>query len=81
MAVDLHVGLREGQRLARCDAQLQLDEVDVGDQLGDRVLDLQAGVHLQVEELAVLVEELDGAGVDVAAPLGDGARPPRPSRS
>ena len=41
------------------------------DQLGDGVLDLEAGVHLEEEELAVLVEELDGAGVDVAAGLGD----------
>jgi hypothetical protein len=35
------------------------------------VLDLQAGVHLEEVELAVLVQELDGAGVDVAAGLGD----------
>ena len=47
------------------------DEVDARDQLGDGVLDLEAGVHLEEEELAVLVEELDGAGVDVAARLGD----------
>ena len=54
------------------DAQLPLDEVESGDQLGDGVLDLQSGVHLEEEELAVLVEELDRAGVDVAAGL---ARP------
>jgi hypothetical protein len=35
------------------------------------VLDLEAGVHLEEVELAVLVEELDGAGVVVAARLGD----------
>ena len=40
------------------------------DHLGDRVLDLEPGVHLEEEELAVLEEELDGAGVDVAARLG-----------
>jgi hypothetical protein len=34
--------------------------------LGDRVLDLHAGVHLDEVELAVLVEELEGAGVAVA---------------
>ncbi len=34
------------------------------------MLDLQSGVHLEEEELAVLVEELDGPGVDVAAGLG-----------
>ena len=59
------------ERLARRDAQLPLDEVEAGDQLGDRVLDLESGVHLQEEELAVLVEELDGARVHVAAGLGD----------
>ena len=64
------VVLRERQRLARGDAQLQLDEVEADDHLGDRVLDLQAGVHLEEEELAVLEEELDGAGVDVVARVG-----------
>ena len=32
------------------DAQLQLDEVEPGDHLGDRVLDLQPGVHLEEAE-------------------------------
>ena len=35
------------------------------------MLDLEAGVHLEEVELAVLVEELDGAGVDVVAAVGD----------
>ena len=61
---DLVLGHR--QRLAGGDADLPLDEVDPGDRLGDRVLDLQPGVHLEEEELAVLVDELDGAGVVVA---------------
>ena len=61
---------REAERLARGHPQLPLDQVEAGDQLGDRVLDLEAGVHLEEEELAVLVEELDGAGVDVPAGLG-----------
>ena len=44
------------------DRQLQLDEVEPGGGLGDRVLDLQPGVHLQEEEVAPLVgHELDGA--------------------
>ena len=66
---DLVLGEVEG--LARGDADLPGDEVEAGDELGDRVLDLEAGVHLEEEELAVLVEELDGAGVVVAARLGD----------
>jgi hypothetical protein len=50
VAPDAHVVLGERQRLARGDAQLQLDEVEPGDELGGRVLDLQARVHLEVEE-------------------------------
>ena len=52
-------------------ADLLGHEVDARHHLGDGVLDLEAGVHLEEEELAVLEEELDGAGVDVAARLGD----------
>ena len=56
-----------GQRLARGDPQLRADEVDVGDLLGDRVLDLDARVHLDEDVAPVGVEqELDGARVDVA---------------
>ena len=44
--------LCERQPLAGGDAQLPLDEVEAGDELGDRVLDLQARVHLHEVELA-----------------------------
>ena len=43
-----------------------LHEVDAGDHLGHRMLDLEAGVHLDEVELAVLVEELDRAGAAIA---------------
>jgi hypothetical protein len=33
------------------DAHLLLDEIYAGDHLGERVLDLQPGVHLHEEEL------------------------------
>jgi hypothetical protein len=58
--------------------QLQLDQVETGHQLGHRVLDLEAGVHLQEVGLArVGVEqELDGAGVDVADLPGQRHRRP-----
>ena len=49
-----HGVLRDGQRLAGGDPQLPLDEVQPGDQLGDRVLDLQPGVHLHEVELVRL---------------------------
>ena len=59
--------LRERQRLAGGDAQLPLDQVEAGDHLGHRVLDLQAGVHLQEVEVRRRVDdELDRAGADVA---------------
>jgi hypothetical protein len=59
--------------LAGGDQDLLLDDVDAGDHLGDRVLHLHAGVHLDEVELAVLVQELEGAGAavaDAAAGLG-----------
>ena len=62
------VRLRDGKVLARRDADLPLDQVEAGDQLGDRVLDLQPGVHLHEEELVRVVrrqDELDGARADV----------------
>ena len=64
------------ERFAGGDAQLPLDEVEAGDHLGDGVLDLQAGVHLEEVEVAVrLGEAFDGAGVVVAEGLDrlDGA--------
>ncbi len=47
---------------AGCHPQLRLDQVESGGGLGDRVLDLQAGVDLQEREQFVVwtVEELDG---------------------
>ena len=64
--------MSEPERFARRHPELPLDEVEAGDELGDGMLDLQARVHLQEEELAVLVQELHRPGVDVAARLGDG---------
>jgi hypothetical protein len=43
-----------------------VDEVESRHQLRDRVLDLQAGVHLQEKELVARQEELHGPGVLVA---------------
>ncbi|CAH0326693.1 hypothetical protein SRABI128_05502 [Microbacterium sp. Bi128] len=52
------------------DAQLRLDEIDVGDFLGHRVLDLDPGVHFDEYVLAGPLthrvdKEFDGTGVDV----------------
>ena len=68
----------EVEPLAARDADLPLHQVDAGHHLGDRMLDLQARVHLEEVERAVVVEqELDGAGVGVADRLA--RPPPRPS--
>ena len=71
--------LRQRQRLARGDAQLPLDQVQAGHQLGDRMLDLQAGVDLHEVEIAVGADdELHRAGVEVvdrARRLHRGLRP------
>ena len=66
-----------GQGLAAGDAQLRADEVDVGDLLGDGVLDLDPRVHLDEHVAAVgRQQELDRARVDVPdlAGEGDGVR-------
>src|SRR5690606_17917889 len=56
--------LPEGEPLPCRYAQLPLHQVDPGHELGDRVLHLQAGVHLEEVELSIAVEEeLAGAGV------------------
>jgi len=70
--------LREPERLTSRDAELQRDDVEAGDHLGDRVLDLQARVHLEeVEVPDGIDQELDRARVDVPRAFGDahGGRP------
>src|SRR5665647_3158955 len=65
MAVDDDFILRHRQVAAGGDADLLQHEVDVGDHLGDGMLDLDPGVHLDEIELAVLVEEFDGADAEI----------------
>ena len=63
--------LRQRELLAGGDADHLLDEVDAGDQFGDGMLDLQAGVHLEEEEALVLAcDEFHGAGEVVIHGLG-----------
>ena len=71
----------ERQRLARGDADLLLDQVDAGDHFGHRMLDLNAGVHFDEVEVAVLIDdELDRRRVGVVRRLESAARPLRTSR-
>ena len=66
-------GIAVAEFLAVGDAEHLADQVDAGDLLGDRVLDLQTGVDLQEGDRAVRAdEELDRAGADVAGLLEDG---------
>ena len=60
------------ERLALGDAEHLPDQVDPGDLLADRVLDLQPGVDLEEADGAVLPdEELAGARADVAGQAQD----------
>src|SRR2546428_652723 len=64
--------LRERQRLARRDPELERDEIETGDHLRNWVLDLQARVHLEeVEPPVHLDQELHRPGVHVSRALGD----------
>ena len=64
--VNVDVALLERQPLAGGDPNLFLDDVDAGDELGDGMLDLDAGVDFEEEEVALVVEqELERAGVGV----------------
>ena len=59
----LHVALLERELLAGGDADHLFDEIDAGDQLRHRMLDLQPRVHFQEIKAAVLPgDELHGAG-------------------
>ena len=64
-----------GQALAARDADLQLDQVETGDGLGDGVLDLQARIDLEEEVRLAGDEKLHGTHADVADGAGqaDGA--------
>ena len=48
------------------DSDLALNEIEARDRFGDRVLDLDAAVQLEEEEVVALDDELDGSGAAVA---------------
>src|SRR5258708_5267657 len=66
VAVKAHLLLREREGAAGRDLDLLAHQIEPGDHLGDRMLDLKPGVHLDEVESAVLIEELDRPGVAVA---------------
>src|SRR5690606_12819539 len=73
--VPAHGGVVVTELLTVGDPELLADQVDAGDLLGHRVLDLQPGVDLQEGDRAVLADEvLAGAGPDVTGLLEDRLR-------
>ncbi len=66
MAAEDDVLLAERERLAGRDADLLADDVDARHELRDRVLDLEARVHLEEEEALADEQPLDRAGAAVA---------------
>ena len=71
--VRVRLGVGVVERLAVRDPELLTDEVDAGDLLGDRVLDLEAGVDLEEGDVPVRPdEELARARADVAGLAEDG---------
>src|SRR3569623_2559884 len=65
MTVDDDVLLRAGQVTACSDTNLFQHEIDACNHFSDRMLDLDAGVHFDEIELAVLVKELDGTDAEI----------------
>ena len=74
MAVRAHIALRESKPPPCRHRNLLGDEIEPRDHLGDRMLDLQARVHFQKEELAAAVDELHRASVAVSGRAGDARR-------
>src|SRR6478735_10899853 len=69
----MRLGVGVVEALAVRDAELLAHEVDAGDLLGHRVLDLEAGVDLEEADVTGRPdEELARAGADVAGPPEDG---------
>src|SRR5262249_28739081 len=66
MAVEFHVALLDCKAAASRDANLLEDQVNIGDHLSYRMLDLDACVHLDEVEFAFFIEKLDGANAQIA---------------
>ncbi len=79
MAVEADIFLRRNAGFRRADGitvedmDLRLDDIDAGDDLGHRVLDLDARIDFdEVEFAAVGIHQiLDGTGADIVSRLGN----------
>src|SRR5882724_571643 len=71
MSAKLNIFLGEGQLFSARDPQLQVDKVQPGDYLRDRVFHLKAGVHFEKIKIAIGIDKkLYGAGVRVPSRSG-----------
>src|SRR5581483_10934337 len=71
-AVPANILLAKREALSGGYADLPLNQVDAGHPLGDRMLYLQAGVHLEKVEIALLIsEKFQGSSVEVTGRLRD----------
>jgi hypothetical protein len=66
MAGNHHIALVELQMASVGNADLLAHEIQAGNQFCNRMLDLQPGVHLDEEELPMLVKKLDGSHTQIA---------------
>ena len=69
VALQMHLVLRERQRLASRHADLPLHQVQPGEGFSHRVLHLQAGVHLHQEEFSPVQKEFHRARTHIASGL------------
>ena len=65
MAFEFYLVLGDRQRQAGSNADLLANQIQTGDGFGNGMFHLQAGVHLDEEELAVFPQEFDGAGAAI----------------
>ena len=66
MAATADIGLAKCEPLAARDTDLLLHDVDTGRHLGDGMLDLQPGIHLDEIERVILDQEFEGAKPEIA---------------
>src|SRR5579864_5755976 len=66
MPVERDILLPERQLLSGCDQYLGLDDINARDHFGDRMFDLDPGVHFDEKELAFFIEELESSRTTVS---------------
>src|SRR5262249_26856628 len=73
VTADRDVLLAEAERRAVGNGEHLAEEIDAGHELGDGMLDLDAGVHLDEEEVAgrLVIEIFERAGAKIADRLGE----------